>query len=306
MDSTASSCSSATSSVDVVALERGRRTGPAAAGAPRPARRPAPVGADRVLGQRGPGPLQRAVHRGHGGVQQLGDLGRLPLQHLAQDQHRALAGRQVLQRGDERQPHRLPGHRGVGRVAAAGQHLASGTGVEPGALRQLRRRARSDAVEAGAEVHRPGPPLAPVRAWSGRRWWRSGTARSAPRSGPRTCRRSARRGSGCPAPRPRRRPPSRASGSSSRSARPGTAPSGARRRVPRPVPLRPPPRDPSSPTSLRSPAHGHPVLPAPRVGRPRHFSAGSSCRLSGFGWHRPARSGRRPTRPSCPGCRPAG
>ena len=43
--------------------------------------------------------------------EQLGDLARLPGQHLAQDQHRPLPGRQVLQRGDERQPDRLPGDR---------------------------------------------------------------------------------------------------------------------------------------------------------------------------------------------------
>ena len=56
----------------------------------------------RMRGQRRPGPLQRAVHRRHAGVEQLGDLGGRPPQHLAQDQHRALPGGQVLQRGDER------------------------------------------------------------------------------------------------------------------------------------------------------------------------------------------------------------
>ena len=60
-------------------------------------------------GQGGPGPLEGAVDRGDAGVEQLGDLGRLPAQHLAQDEHRPLPGRQVLEGGDEGQPDRLAG-----------------------------------------------------------------------------------------------------------------------------------------------------------------------------------------------------
>ena len=55
------------------------------------------------LPQRRARPLQRAVDRRHGRVEQVGDLRRLPVQDLAQDQHRALARRQVLQGRDERQ-----------------------------------------------------------------------------------------------------------------------------------------------------------------------------------------------------------
>ena len=60
-------------------------------------------------GQRGPGPLQRAVHRGHAGAQGVRRLGRGHLQHLAHDQGGPLPRRQVLQRGDERQPDACPG-----------------------------------------------------------------------------------------------------------------------------------------------------------------------------------------------------
>ena len=56
-------------------------------------RRPGGAGVDVDGLERGPGPLQRAVHRRHRGVEQLGHLARLPAQHLAQDQHGALAGR---------------------------------------------------------------------------------------------------------------------------------------------------------------------------------------------------------------------
>ena len=39
---------------------------------------------------------------------QLGDLRRPPSQHVAQDEHRALPGGQVLQRGDQGQPDARP------------------------------------------------------------------------------------------------------------------------------------------------------------------------------------------------------
>ena len=93
-------------SVHVVALERvDVASQQLAVGDPSGCRRRSPARGPRL--QRRPGPLQRAVDRRHRGVEQLGDLGRLPAQHLAQDQHGALARRQVLQRGDERQPDRL-------------------------------------------------------------------------------------------------------------------------------------------------------------------------------------------------------
>ena len=62
--------------------------------------------------------LQRAVGSGHAELEQLGALRRLPAEDLAEDQHGALLRRQVLERGDERQPDRLAGDRDICRVAA--------------------------------------------------------------------------------------------------------------------------------------------------------------------------------------------
>ena len=76
---------------------------------------------DRRASQRGPRPLERAVDRRHAGVEQLGDLGGLPLEHLAEDEHGALPGGQVLQGGDEGQADRLAGGGDVGRVAVDGR-----------------------------------------------------------------------------------------------------------------------------------------------------------------------------------------
>ena len=88
------------------------------------ARRPSSVaGVSSVVGcavgDRRPRALQRAVDRRDARVEQLGGLGGAPAQHLAQDEHRALAGGQVLQRGDERQAQRLLRLRELGRVAVA-------------------------------------------------------------------------------------------------------------------------------------------------------------------------------------------
>jgi hypothetical protein len=49
------------------------------------------------LAERGPGALQPTVDRRHRGLQQLGDLGGAPTHHLSQDQHRPLAGGELLQ-----------------------------------------------------------------------------------------------------------------------------------------------------------------------------------------------------------------
>ena len=92
--------------------------------------------AELVFGRREPGqlgtrPLERAVDRRGRGVEQVGDLGRRPGQHLPQDQYGALPRRQVLQRGDHRQPQALPSRRppwpGRRRAAGPGTAPASGT-----------------------------------------------------------------------------------------------------------------------------------------------------------------------------------
>jgi len=54
--------------------------------------------------ERGAGALQGAVHRRDGRVEQLRHLAGLPPEDLAQDQHRALLGREVLEGGDEGEP----------------------------------------------------------------------------------------------------------------------------------------------------------------------------------------------------------
>jgi hypothetical protein len=80
-----------------------------------------------------PGALQRAVHRGRRGVQDLRDLRGGELQHLTQDQHGALSTGQVLQCGDEGQLHALPSQvarRGIGVARFALLHLF-GPGFEP-------------------------------------------------------------------------------------------------------------------------------------------------------------------------------
>ena len=113
--------------------------------------------------QCGPSPLERAVDRRDRGLEQLGHLGRLPPKDLAQDQYRPLAGRQVLERGDERQPDRLArlGHRGG--VASHRQRPAVGDGLDP---RDLGQGLTEQALVGHArrpQVHGPGPPSSPAQ-----------------------------------------------------------------------------------------------------------------------------------------------
>ena len=126
-----------------------------------------------LLGELGVGALQRGVDRGDGGLERLGDLRGRPAQHVAQDQHRALPGRQVLQRGDEGEPDRVAlgdhdrrvGHRleprdlGVELEGVAG-HLVGR--AEPGgerpagpALEVGQADVGGDPVEPGAHRRRP-------------------------------------------------------------------------------------------------------------------------------------------------------
>ncbi len=120
------------------------------------------AGRGGVGGERGPGPLERAVHRGDGDAEQFGDLVGPPAEHLAQDQHRPLPGRQPLQRGDEGEPHRfaLRGH--LGRVGRLGQHPAVRRRAEPGDLGQSGVGRGGHGGRAG-QVHRAGPGVAAVQ-----------------------------------------------------------------------------------------------------------------------------------------------
>ena len=71
------------------------------------------------------GALQAAIHRGDAAVENLGHLGGGELEHLAQDQDRALDGRQVLQRRHEGQLDALP-------LGIPGLRIAAGTGGRAG------------------------------------------------------------------------------------------------------------------------------------------------------------------------------
>ena len=123
---------------------------------------------------RPPRALERAVRGGDRGVEQLGDLGPGPAEHVAQDQHGALAAGQGLDRGQERELHPLAlrvarrgiGHRrgglldarvgvrlhGRGPARAALELVQAGVGRDPVEPR-LDRRAALEALEPapGAE-----------------------------------------------------------------------------------------------------------------------------------------------------------
>ena len=115
---------------------------------------------DGVLGQAavghlGVGALERGVDRGDGGVERLGDLGGRPAQHVAQDQHGALPGRQVLEGGDEGEPDRV----------ALGDHDGGvGHRLEPGDLVVSLERVAGHLV-GGAEPGGQRPPRAGPRGW---------------------------------------------------------------------------------------------------------------------------------------------
>ena len=113
-------------------------------------------------GQGGAGALQRTVDRRHAGAEEAGHLRCLPAQHLAEDEDRALPCGQVLQRGDEREAHGVPGHRDLGRVAVFGQDPRVRDRRDPQVLGQhladvrgIRRRGRPHFHRAGAALAAP-------------------------------------------------------------------------------------------------------------------------------------------------------
>jgi hypothetical protein len=123
------------------------------------------LGAHRVVevleigrGQRGPGTLEGAVHRSDGGVEQLGGFGGLPLQDLAEDEHGALARRQVLEGSDEGQADRVPHRRHIGRVSIDRYHPSIGDRLDPRLLGAVVEHRRLD-PGGRPEVHRTGPAL---------------------------------------------------------------------------------------------------------------------------------------------------
>ena len=100
----------------------------------------------RLVLDRRPRPLQRAVDRGDGRVEQVGGLGAGPAEHVAQDQHRALAAGQPLDRGEERELHALArrvARGGVGDRVPRRRRRASGIRLDDGSARRGRRSSSS-------------------------------------------------------------------------------------------------------------------------------------------------------------------
>ena len=177
------------------------------------------------------GALQRAVHRCGRGLQRLRDLARREAEHLAQDQRGALVGRQVLQRGDERQLDAL-----ALLVASPRARRARPRGPASRRDRAPSRPTRR-AARPGCRAGRPpgrsrsaARASAASRSRSGRCWWRSCRATSETSCGPRSAAARAMRAAAPPAARPRRRAPSRACGSSARAAPRAAARPGSGRR----------------------------------------------------------------------------
>ena len=75
----------------------------------------------QVLAQRRPCALQRTVDRCDADVEHLGNLGGRPVQHLAHDEHGALARRQQLDDGQESQLDSLPADEREVRLIGCGR-----------------------------------------------------------------------------------------------------------------------------------------------------------------------------------------
>jgi hypothetical protein len=83
------------------------------------------------------------------------------VQHLAQDQHGALTRRQLLERGNEREPNRLAGNGDVGGVSAGRHDTVVRHGLDPRLARQWIAE-RGVRAACRPEVHRSRPPLRAV------------------------------------------------------------------------------------------------------------------------------------------------
>ncbi len=122
-------------------------------------RRPVASGGRQPRFERLPRAAQQAVDRRRAGLEHLGDLGGAVAEHVAQDEHRTLLRREVLQADDEGQCDRLPGLvASLGAGSRVGDPLEEhvGIGLEPDRLvpaRRLGQRARRPLV--GAAPARP-------------------------------------------------------------------------------------------------------------------------------------------------------
>jgi hypothetical protein len=113
---------------------------------------------DRHRCDRGPSPLQCTVDRSHAGFEQLGHFGGLPAQHLAQDERGALLGREVLQRGHERQADRFALGRDHGWIPVEIDDPFVGDRLDPRVLGP----GRENCVRGRRrrpQLHRPSAPL---------------------------------------------------------------------------------------------------------------------------------------------------
>ena len=84
------------------------------------------------------------------------------MQDLAEDEDGALAGRETLERRDEREPDRLAGDGDLGRVATGDKDALVGHRLDPRRLRQGLAEERDVSHARRPEVHRPDPPFAPL------------------------------------------------------------------------------------------------------------------------------------------------
>jgi hypothetical protein len=109
-------------------------------------------------GDSGSRSLERAVDRYNARAEEFGDFGRLPPQDLSQDQHRALTGGQVLERGGERDSDGFSGRRQLGGIVGWRCRAAVPERVAP---RVLREPVGRDGVagKLRSEVHREWLPL---------------------------------------------------------------------------------------------------------------------------------------------------
>jgi hypothetical protein len=117
---------------EVAALERIHEALQHRAFLPGRIRRGRPIHATlrQVLLQGGSRPLQSAVDGGNACLEQRSCFLSRPAEHVAHDQHRSLARRQQLDRGEERDLDRLPGHdHDVRLVVARGDSLQQMVGI---------------------------------------------------------------------------------------------------------------------------------------------------------------------------------
>ena len=116
------------------------------------------IGARR--GQRRLRPLQRAVHRGHRRVQQLGHLGGGDVENVTQHEYRPLTCRQQLQRRDDGETELGPLDRRLRRIERNPAEQDIREGLQPRDLEPGHER-RVGIVECRAYVRRQWSALAP-------------------------------------------------------------------------------------------------------------------------------------------------